>query len=103
MLSRSFAHYFWQITDWLSCLFSGHGSADIDHHPGPAIAALMKLSFDEEHRHAICTLGMYNDYFSAKVKEGAVRNRIWFGISCSLTEYLLIWKAQVEFEMFTEK
>lgn len=36
---------------------SGHGSADIDHHPGPAIAALMKLSFDEEHRHAICTLG----------------------------------------------
>ena len=31
--------------------------ADIDHHPGPAIAALMKLSFDEEHRHAICTLG----------------------------------------------
>ena len=30
---------------------------DIDHHPGPAIAALMKLSFDEEHRHAICTLG----------------------------------------------
>ncbi|XP_064596590.1 adenomatous polyposis coli protein-like isoform X2 [Liolophura sinensis] len=32
-------------------------SSDIDHHPGPAIAALMKLSFDEEHRHAICTLG----------------------------------------------
>ena len=32
---------------------------DIDHHPGPAIAALMKLSFDEEHRHAICTLGQY--------------------------------------------
>ena len=30
---------------------------DIDHHPGPAIAALMKLSFDEEHRHAVCTLG----------------------------------------------
>ncbi|XP_067659901.1 adenomatous polyposis coli protein-like isoform X2 [Haliotis asinina] len=38
----------------------GSGAArasDIDHHPGPAIAALMKLSFDEEHRHAICTLG----------------------------------------------
>ncbi|XP_041356018.1 LOW QUALITY PROTEIN: adenomatous polyposis coli protein-like [Gigantopelta aegis] len=32
-------------------------SSDMDHHPGPAIAALMKLSFDEEHRHAICTLG----------------------------------------------
>ncbi|XP_052794606.1 adenomatous polyposis coli homolog isoform X2 [Mya arenaria] len=29
----------------------------MDHHPGPAIATLMKLSFDEEHRHAICTLG----------------------------------------------
>ncbi|KAK2149870.1 hypothetical protein LSH36_433g01019 [Paralvinella palmiformis] len=36
---------------------SQSGMADIDHHPGPAIAALMKLSFDEEHRHAICTLG----------------------------------------------
>ena len=36
---------------------SGSRAADIDHHPGPAIAALMKLSFDEEHRHAICTLG----------------------------------------------
>ncbi|ESO95067.1 hypothetical protein LOTGIDRAFT_81378, partial [Lottia gigantea] len=31
--------------------------SQIDHQPGPAIAALMKLSFDEEHRHAICTLG----------------------------------------------
>ncbi|XP_067127474.1 adenomatous polyposis coli protein-like isoform X4 [Centruroides vittatus] len=29
----------------------------IDQHPGPAIAALMKLSFDEEHRHAMCQLG----------------------------------------------
>ena len=26
-------------------------------HPGPAIAALMKLSFDEEHRLAMCQLG----------------------------------------------
>ncbi|XP_076331220.1 uncharacterized protein LOC143236692 isoform X2 [Tachypleus tridentatus] len=26
-------------------------------HPGPAIAALMKLSFDEEHRYAMCQLG----------------------------------------------
>ena len=33
------------------------GMTDIDHHPGPAIAALMKLSFDEEHRQAICNLG----------------------------------------------
>ncbi|KAK7095933.1 hypothetical protein V1264_005287 [Littorina saxatilis] len=36
---------------------AGSKAADIDHHPGPAIAALMKLSFDEDYRHAICTLG----------------------------------------------
>ncbi|GFO31868.1 adenomatous polyposis coli [Plakobranchus ocellatus] len=30
---------------------------DMDHHPGAAIAALMKLSFDEDYRSAICTLG----------------------------------------------
>ncbi|BFZ14108.1 hypothetical protein BsWGS_17147 [Bradybaena similaris] len=30
---------------------------EMDHHPGAAIAALMKLSFDEDYRHAICTLG----------------------------------------------
>ncbi|XP_069101780.1 LOW QUALITY PROTEIN: uncharacterized protein [Argopecten irradians] len=36
---------------------SGNQSHDMDHHPGPAVAALMKLSFDEEHRHAICSLG----------------------------------------------
>ncbi|KAK6178499.1 hypothetical protein SNE40_013282 [Patella caerulea] len=38
-------------------LNDGANAAEIDHQPGPAIAALMKLSFDEEHRHAICTLG----------------------------------------------
>ena len=37
---------------------------DMDHHPGPAIAALMKLSFDEEHRHAICTLGKQTPHTS---------------------------------------
>lgn len=26
-------------------------------HPNSAVAALMKLSFDEEHRHAMCHLG----------------------------------------------
>ena len=26
-------------------------------HPSAAVGALMKLSFDEEHRHAICQLG----------------------------------------------
>ncbi|XP_060066041.1 adenomatous polyposis coli protein-like [Ylistrum balloti] len=36
---------------------SGNKTHDMDHHPGPAVAALMKLSFDEEHRHAICSLG----------------------------------------------
>ena len=35
------------------------GADAMNHHPGPAIATLMKLSFDEEHRHAICTLGNY--------------------------------------------
>lgn len=29
----------------------------MEKHPGPAMAALMKLSFDEEHRHAMCVLG----------------------------------------------
>ncbi|KAJ8311380.1 hypothetical protein KUTeg_010735 [Tegillarca granosa] len=36
---------------------AGIRTQDMDHHPGPAVAALMKLSFDEEHRHAICSLG----------------------------------------------
>ncbi|XP_046389958.1 adenomatous polyposis coli protein-like isoform X2 [Ischnura elegans] len=30
---------------------------DVERHPGTTIAALMKLSFDEEHRHAMCQLG----------------------------------------------
>ncbi|XP_075231936.1 uncharacterized protein LOC142330508 isoform X3 [Lycorma delicatula] len=35
-----------------------HNSSEQDDpHPGAAIAALMKLSFDEEHRHAMCQLG----------------------------------------------
>jgi hypothetical protein len=44
------------------CL-AAHGSSsslvldDMERHPGPTIAALMKLSFDEEHRHAMCQLG----------------------------------------------
>jgi len=42
---------------WLSC-----GCAvrvgPLELHPGPAIAALMKLSFDEQHRQAICALGL---------------------------------------------
>ena len=50
---------------------TGSVSTDIDHHPGPAIAALMKLSFDEEHRHAICTLGackcIFNDSFFTRI------------------------------------
>lgn len=29
----------------------------MDRHPCPAMAALMKLSFDEDHRHAMCLLG----------------------------------------------
>ncbi|CAB3379404.1 Hypothetical predicted protein [Cloeon dipterum] len=30
---------------------------DPKRHPGPTVIALMKLSFDEEHRHAMCQLG----------------------------------------------
>ncbi|XP_002738523.2 adenomatous polyposis coli protein [Saccoglossus kowalevskii] len=36
---------------------TGNRPTPIDHHPGPAVAALMKLSFDEEHRSAMCQLG----------------------------------------------
>ncbi|KAK7489953.1 hypothetical protein BaRGS_00018818 [Batillaria attramentaria] len=35
------------------CVLPEAKGSDIDHHPGPAIAALMKLSFDEDYRHAI--------------------------------------------------
>ena len=34
-------------------------------HPGPATAALMKLSFDEQHRHAICALGLSSSQSSS--------------------------------------
>ncbi|XP_077993311.1 adenomatous polyposis coli protein-like [Glandiceps talaboti] len=36
---------------------TGSRPSPIDHHPGPSVAALMKLSFDEEHRSAMCQLG----------------------------------------------
>ncbi|CAK9800936.1 Adenomatous polyposis coli protein [Anthophora quadrimaculata] len=38
-------------------LETGHVPDDLERHPGPTIAALMKLSFDEAHRHAMCQLG----------------------------------------------
>lgn len=31
--------------------------AEMERHPGTSVAALMKLSFDEEHRLAMCQLG----------------------------------------------
>ncbi|XP_078036280.1 uncharacterized protein LOC144469657 isoform X1 [Augochlora pura] len=40
-----------------SSLESGQVPDDLERHPGPTIAALMKLSFDEAHRHAMCQLG----------------------------------------------
>lgn len=57
-----------QIRDYSDMLrdsaeFSNDGTADVngivntEQHPGPSMAALMKLSFDEEHRHAMCQLG----------------------------------------------
>jgi adenomatosis polyposis coli protein len=36
---------------------AGEDEDDPKKHPGPTVAALMKLSFDEEHRHAMCQLG----------------------------------------------
>lgn len=42
---------------FLSLTASSQNALPIDHNPGPAMAALMKLSFDEEHRSAICHLG----------------------------------------------
>ncbi|XP_043492625.1 uncharacterized protein LOC122518035 isoform X2 [Polistes fuscatus] len=41
----------------LRTLLESGQPADLDKHPGPTIAALMKLSFDEAHRHAMCQLG----------------------------------------------
>ena len=38
-------------------LQTGQIPDDLERHPGPTIAALMKLSFDEAHRHAMCQLG----------------------------------------------
>ncbi|XP_076643820.1 uncharacterized protein LOC143354028 isoform X3 [Halictus rubicundus] len=40
-----------------SSLETGQVPDDLERHPGPTIAALMKLSFDEAHRHAMCQLG----------------------------------------------
>ena len=36
---------------------TGQPRDDLERHPGATIAALMKLSFDEDHRHAMCQLG----------------------------------------------
>ena len=38
----------------------GYVVGPMELHPGPAIAALMKLSFDEQHRQAICSLGQFD-------------------------------------------
>ncbi|XP_076761918.1 uncharacterized protein LOC143429938 isoform X2 [Xylocopa sonorina] len=38
-------------------LETGQVPDDLERHPGTTIAALMKLSFDEAHRHAMCQLG----------------------------------------------
>lgn len=39
------------------CLERGQSADDLERHPAATIAALMKLSFDEAHRHAMCQLG----------------------------------------------
>lgn len=45
------------LRDVEACVVEANQNETGDQHPGPAIAALMKLSFDEEHRHAMCQLG----------------------------------------------
>lgn len=51
---RDFCDY---LRDVEACIVESNQNETGDQHPGPAIAALMKLSFDEEHRHAMCQLG----------------------------------------------
>lgn len=46
-----------QIQDYCANITSAEQCEQEDPHPGAAIAALMKLSFDEEHRLAMCQLG----------------------------------------------
>ncbi|XP_054713781.1 adenomatous polyposis coli homolog [Uloborus diversus] len=53
-----------QIRDYCDQLRSLDGDVDdnrnarcVDQHLGPSVAALMKLSFDEDHRYAMCQLG----------------------------------------------
>lgn len=47
-----------QVSSYCDTLSAGGNDSHVeDAHPGPAIAALMKLSFDEEHRLAMCQLG----------------------------------------------
>ncbi|KAG0418766.1 hypothetical protein HPB47_004602, partial [Ixodes persulcatus] len=50
---RDFCDY---LRDIEACIAESNQNETGDQHPGPAIAALMKLSFDEEHRHAMCQL-----------------------------------------------
>ncbi|KAK8785388.1 hypothetical protein V5799_008249 [Amblyomma americanum] len=51
---RDFCDY---LHDIEACIAEPNENEAGDQHPGSAIAALMKLSFDEEHRHAMCQLG----------------------------------------------
>ncbi|XP_075548424.1 uncharacterized protein LOC142582503 isoform X4 [Dermacentor variabilis] len=51
---RDFCDY---LHDLEACITEPNQNEAGDQHPGSAIAALMKLSFDEEHRHAMCQLG----------------------------------------------
>ena len=54
---RGYSEY---LCDRLECTGAGVGPLlddDMDRHPCPAMAAVMKLSFDEEHRLAMCSLG----------------------------------------------
>ena len=59
---RDYSDYLWERLERTS---AGRGPLledDMERHPCPAMAALMKLSFDEDHRHAMCSLGGEQNY-----------------------------------------
>jgi len=84
----------------------------MEHHPGPAVAALMKLSFDEEHRHAICCLGWYSNFFPSctwyymtvshhafDITYNLIMNLV-LHVSPSCTWY--VWKASITLEIVNQ-
>ncbi|XP_014283786.1 uncharacterized protein [Halyomorpha halys] len=68
-----------QIIAYTDALHDDPQSHAEEGHPGPAIAALMKLSFDEEHRLAMCQLGAL--YVVARLVQVEAR----YNLDCCIT------------------